>query len=128
MRRQTPALAAIALAALALDGCGEDPGIQQGTVPFQGTNTAPLDPLTSQMKKKMQDKSYVNKSEEGDKPAGESKPTTESRPAADSKPAADSRPEGDSAKPAAGPRPATESKPAAESGPTTEAKPATKGG
>jgi hypothetical protein len=109
MRRRTLAMAAMAMVAMALDGCGEDPGIEQGTVPWKGSDTAPLDPLKSQMTKNMQDKSYIHKGEEGEKPAGESKPAAESKPAGES-------------------RPAGESKAAAESKPAGDSKPATKGG
>jgi hypothetical protein len=115
MRPQPLAIAGIALAALALAGCGEDPGVEQGTVPFTGTNTAPLDPLSSEMKKKMQDKSYVKKSDGNGEPAAESKGAGESGPAAESRPSTESKPAGES-KPTTGPEPAAESRPATKGG------------
>ena len=59
----------IALAALALAGCGEDPGIEQGSVPFKGTNTEPLDPLINEMKKNMQEQ-VLCEEERGGRQAG----------------------------------------------------------
>lgn len=109
MRRQPLGIAGIVLAALALAGCGEDQEIQQGTVPFSGTNTQPLDGLRNDMQKKMQDKSYVKKDDEGGKTAGESKGAGAAKPAAESKPADASKPAGES-------KPAPESKPAAKGG------------
>jgi hypothetical protein len=114
MRRRPLAIAGIALAGLALAGCGEDPAVQQGTVPFSGTNTQPLDPLRNDMQKTMQDRSYLKKSAESGQPAAESKPAVESRPSTGSKPAGESQP--------------AESRPAAETKPSTGSKPAKKGG
>lgn len=87
MRPRPLTITALALAALAVEGCGEDPGIQQGTLPFAGTDTAPLEPMSSEMKKKMHDKSYVNKLDENGKVSAGPARAAESRPAGEPKPA-----------------------------------------
>jgi hypothetical protein len=111
-RGRPPDIAGIAIAALALAGCGEDPGIQQGTVPFQSTSTGPFHSLSDQMKKTTRGGLHTKKSEGGGKPAAVPQGVSESQPGAGSKPAGES-------KPAAESRPA-ESRPGAESQPATE--------
>jgi hypothetical protein len=66
------AVAAIAAVGLALAGCGEDPGIEEGSVHFQGTKTEALDPLVNDMKKKMRENSYLKNSAEDGKSAATS--------------------------------------------------------
>ena len=112
MRRgRPPGIAGIALAALASAGCGEDPGIEQGTVPFKSTSTEPFRPLADQMKTTTQGKIHTKKSGEDSKPAAASKGAGESRPGAGSQTA-------DESNAAAGSRPAG-SRPGAESQPAT---------
>jgi hypothetical protein len=78
----------VVLGALALAGCGEDPGIQQGTVPFKGTSTeGALDSLKDEMQKNMRNRPYLKRDDESGKPADASKGAGESKPAAESKPA-----------------------------------------
>ena len=87
-RGRPPDIAGIAIAALALAGCGEDPGIQQGTVPFKGTPTeGALDSLKDEMQKNMRSRAYLKRDDESGKPADASKGAGESKPAAESKPA-----------------------------------------
>jgi hypothetical protein len=86
-RRLPPGLAGIAIVALALVGCGEDPGIQQGTVPFKSTGTEPFNALSEQMKKTTRDKLHTKKSEGARDPAAASKGAGASQPGAESKPA-----------------------------------------
>ena len=92
-RHHAPRIAGIALAALALAGCGAGPEIEQGSVPFKGTNTSALEPLRSDMVKNMQKQSYAKKAGNDGKPAaapggaGESKPAGESKAEAHPKPA-----------------------------------------
>jgi hypothetical protein len=94
-RRHPPGIAGIPLAALALIGCGEDPAIQQGTVPFKSTRTEPFNALTDQMKKTTREKIHMKKAQGDSKPADASEGAGESRPGAESKPA-ESRPAGKS--------------------------------
>jgi hypothetical protein len=112
--RHALGIAGFALASLALAGCGEDPGIQQGPVPFKSTNTEQFNSLTDQMKKTTQEQAHTKKSEEGRKATAAPKGAGEARPGAESKPATE-------------PRPAEPSKPAGESK-SVESNPATKGG
>jgi len=92
-RRHAPRLAVIAMAALALTGCGEDPGIETGSVPFKGTDTSSLEPLRSDMVKNMQKQSYAKKAGDDGKPsagsaeAGGPSPAGESKTQAQPKPA-----------------------------------------
>jgi hypothetical protein len=121
MSRRPPRTAGIALAALATLGCGEDPGIEKGSVPFKGTNTSSLAPLRDDMTKNMQNRSYLKKSEDAGRPAAAPEGVGGSGPGAAAKPAGEPGPAAGSA-PAAGPRPAGE--PKARAGP----KPPTPGG
>jgi hypothetical protein len=91
MRRHRLGIVGAALAALALSGCGEDPGIEKGSVNFKKTDTEPLTSLTNEMKKTTQEKAHVKKSEGDGKPAAASKEAADSKPAADSKGAADTK-------------------------------------
>lgn len=85
MRRHHPRrIAGLAAAALALAGCGEDPGIEEGVVPPRGTDTSSLAPLRDDMIKNMQDRSYLKKS------GGEGESAATSGGAAGSKPPAGS--------------------------------------
>ncbi len=86
-RRHPPEIAGISLVTIALIGCGEDPGIQQGTVPFKSTSTEPFKALSDQMKRTTQEKLHTKKSEVDGGPAAEPE-AAESRPGAVSKPAA----------------------------------------
>ena len=89
MRRDRPGIVGTVLAALILSGCGEDPGIQQGTVPYKKSDTEPLTSLKNEMARKTQEKAHLKKSEEEDKPAADSK----SKAAAQTKPAPETKPE-----------------------------------
>ena len=84
MRRSRLGIAGIVLAA-ALAGCG-DSGVQEGTVPFKGTNTEPLNAMKNEMKKAAQAQANEQKSEADAKPGANAKPA-ESKPPADAKPA-----------------------------------------
>ncbi len=112
--RHSLGIAGLALASLALAGCGEDPNIEQGTVPFKSTNTEPFNSMADQMKKTTQEQAHTKKSEADRKLATASQEAGEARPGAESKPAGE-------------PKNGEASKPAGESKPG-ESKPATKGG
>jgi hypothetical protein len=91
VRPHHPGIIGTALAALALSGCGEDPGIEQGTVPFKKSPTEPYTSQINEMKKVAREQAYVKKSEEGGRPAADSRPADDSKPAPDSRPAADTQ-------------------------------------
>jgi hypothetical protein len=87
-RRYPPGIVGIAIVTLALAGCGEDPGIQQGPVSFKSTSTEPFHAMSEQMKKITQERIHTKKSEGAGNSAAASKGAGESRPGAESKPAA----------------------------------------
>jgi hypothetical protein len=119
MSRRPPRIAGIALAALATIGCGEDPGIEKGSVPFKGTNTSSLAPLRDDMTKNMQNRSYLKKSEADGRPAAVPDGAGGSGPAAAAKPAGEPGPAAGSA-PAAGSETAAEPKAGAGPIPPTQ--------
>jgi hypothetical protein len=87
-----PRIAGVAVAALVLAGCGEDPGIEEGLVPPKGTDTSSLVPLRDDMIRNMQNRSYLMKSEGGDRPAATPGGATESASAVGSKSSTDAEP------------------------------------
>jgi hypothetical protein len=92
--RRSLRIAGIALGLLASIGCGEDPGIQQGTVEFKGSPTKGLDLMTKEMQKNMQNRPYLKEKEanEAAKPADASKEASETKPAAKSASEAETKP------------------------------------
>jgi hypothetical protein len=92
VRPHHPGIIGTALAMLALAGCGEDPGIEQGSVPFKKSPGEPYASQIDEMKKVSREQAYVKKGVEGGKPAADSGPVPDSKPAADSGPAADTKP------------------------------------
>jgi hypothetical protein len=66
-RGRSPTIAGLALAAMAAAGCGEDPHLEQGPVPFKGTDTSSFAPLRDEMMKKMRDQSHPERA--GPEPA-----------------------------------------------------------
>ena len=80
-------VAAIAVGALASTGCGQDPGIESGTVPFKSAPADQLKSMTNEMQKNMRDRPYLKKDEATGKPAADSGGTGESKPDTGSKPA-----------------------------------------
>ncbi len=69
---RSPTIAGLALAVMAVAGCGEDPALEQGTFPFKGTDTSALAPLRDEMTRKMQAQVGPSK----DKPTGTPTPET----------------------------------------------------
>jgi hypothetical protein len=67
-------IAGIALGLLASAGCGEDPGVEQGTVPFKETPTESLNSLKSEMQKNMQTRAYLKRDVEANQPAAKANP------------------------------------------------------
>jgi hypothetical protein len=102
MRRHCLGIVGVALAVFALAGCGETPSADKGSPDSKGANREQINSLANDMKKNMQEKTYLKKAEEPGKPAGESKEAGESKPAGESKGAGES-------KPATEPKPATKS-------------------
>ena len=102
-------IASIVLGLMAVAGCGEDPGIDQGPVDFSGTRTEALGSMKNEMQKNMQNRPYAKEGSEAGKPgaasteAAETKPPTEAASGAETKPAAE-------AAPGAGTNPAAEAK------------------
>ena len=85
MRKNLLGIAGATLTALALSGCGEDPGVEQGSVPFKGTSTESLNALSNQMKNKAQEqvkKADDEKADEARKPADEARKPADARPGA----------------------------------------------
>jgi hypothetical protein len=92
--RRSLRIAGIALGLLASTGCGEDPGIQKGTVEFKGSPPEGLDSMAKEMQKNMQNRSYLKEKEanEAAKPADASKEAAETKPAAKSASEAETKP------------------------------------
>jgi len=84
MRPFCLSLMGIVLAA-GLAGCGET-GVQEGSVPFKGTSTEPLNALTNQMKKNAQTQAYTNKPIDEDAVSPADAKPADAKPA-DAKPA-----------------------------------------
>jgi hypothetical protein len=85
VRPHHPVIVATALAALALCGCGEDPGIEQGSVPFKKSRSEPYASQIDEMKKVVREQAYVKKS------GGERKPAADTGPASDTRTATKGR-------------------------------------
>jgi hypothetical protein len=77
----------IVLGSLALAGCGEDPGVESGSVPFKAAPTAGLDSMKAEMQKNMREKAYLKKDDEPGKPAAAPREAGESKSSAETKPA-----------------------------------------
>ncbi len=69
MRGNRMGVVGATLAALVLSGCGEDPGVEQGSVPYKGTSTESLKALSNEMKRKTQEQVKKDEKEK----AGEAK-------------------------------------------------------
>jgi len=76
MRRFWLGIAGIVLTT-AVAGCS-DTGVQEGTVPFKGTNTESLNVMKNQMTQDIKAQEYAKKSSAGSK-EGESKAATETK-------------------------------------------------